>query len=335
MKYSQQVKLIARLCGILVFIYIMMGIDIQSLLIITLGIPPLLTFVLVLFIIPIVLLRAIRWKVIAEGLDLNLRTLDAAGALCLSHLANLVVPGSVGDLVRIPFMTHRGNRMDRSIISILLDSVLGSVVPFTAGVLAIAVILEINITIEFILLCLIWVVGGYSVYRIIRAALWSKFMQARLRRLMKEGITGRAFFTLPSMLTSIGSIRISASLILSMSLFALYVTQAYILALALGIPVDWTYLAISLGLTSLLIAIPVTIQGLGVREGVLLFMLSPLGIGPEVILSFSLTLMMINLIPAIAGFVIWTKNPFIDITKQEILDAEVSDPHSLTKMENN
>ncbi|MBE0525611.1 MAG: flippase-like domain-containing protein, partial [Candidatus Thorarchaeota archaeon] len=139
MKYSWQVKLAARLCGIIVLIYILMGIDIQTLLIITFGIPPLLTFLLVLFVLPIMLTRAMRWKVIAEGLDLNLKTLDAAEALCLSHSANLVVPGSVGDLVRIPFMTHRGNRMDRSIISILLDSVLGSIVPFTAGVLAIAV----------------------------------------------------------------------------------------------------------------------------------------------------------------------------------------------------
>lgn len=326
MKYSRQLKQAARLCGIIIFIYILMGIDIQSLLITTFGIPPILTFALILFVFPIMLLRAVRWKIIAEGLDLNLKTLDATGALCMAHLANLVIPGSFGDLIRVPYMKHRGNQVDKSIISILLDAVLGSVVPFTAGVLAIAVILEVNITIEPFLLGAIWIVGGYCVYRIIRATLWSRFMQARLRRLMKEGIRGRTFFTLPSMLTSIGIVRIVASLVLAVVLFALYVTQAYILALALGMSVDWTYLAISLGLTSLVTAIPVTIQGLGVREGVLLFMLMPLGIGPVLIISFSLTMMIINLIPAIAGFVIWTRNPFIDITNQTILDAEVIDP---------
>ncbi|TFH05194.1 MAG: flippase-like domain-containing protein [Candidatus Thorarchaeota archaeon] len=291
----------------------------------TFGIPPLLTCVLILFVLPIMFLRAVRWKVVAEGLDLQLKTADAAGALCLSQLANLIIPGSLGDLVRIPYMTHRGNRMDRSIISILLDSVIGSIVPFAVGVMAIAVILQVNITIELFLLVLIWIFGGYCVYRIIRATLWSRFTQARLKRLMKEGITGRTFFTLPSMLTSIGHMRIAASLVFSIALFSLYVTQAYVLAIALGMSIEWTYLAISLGLTSLLIAIPVTIQGLGVREGVLLFMLAPLGIEPVVIISFSLTLMMINLVPAIAGFAIWTKNPFIDITSQVILDTEISD----------
>jgi uncharacterized protein (TIRG00374 family) len=275
---------------------------------------------------PIILLRGLRWKVIAEGLDLNLKTQDAVSALCLSQMANLIVPGSLGDLIRVPYMRQRGNHADRSIISILLDSVIGSVVPLTAGVIAITVILQVHITIELFLVGIIWIAAGYFAYCIIRAILWTKFMQARLNRLMSEGIRGKAFFTLPSMLKSIGRIRVTISLSLAILLFTLYVTQAYILAQALSISVDWIYLAITLGLTSLLTAVPVSIQGLGVREGVLLFMLTPLNIGPVLIVSFSLMIMMINIIPAIAGFIIWTKNPFIDFTKQEILDPELIEP---------
>jgi len=326
LKYSWQLKLAARLCGIAIFIYILMGIDIQNLLATTFGIPPVYTIILILFVLPIMLVRGTRWKVITEGLDLTLSVLQATGALCLSHLANLVIPGSLGDLVRVPYMKQLGNRVDRSIISILVDAVLGSIVPFTTGIFAITIILEINITLELFLLCIVWIIGGYCVYRVIHATLWPRLMQARMRRLMRDGLRGKSFFTFPSILTSIGKASIALSLSLSVLLFGLYITQAYILAISLDMSIDWLYLAVTLGLTSLLTAIPITIQGLGLREGVLLFMLTPLGFGPVRIISFSLTLMLVNLIPAIAGFVIWSRNPFIDITNQEILDAEGEEP---------
>ena len=316
-------KQIARLIGIAIFIYIMLGIDVQNMLGFVFGISPIYTLTLILSIIPMMILRGARWKVIAEGMDLSLSTKQATEALCLAHLAGLVIPGSFGDLIRIPYMKHKGNRVDRSIISILLDAIMGSVIPFTIGILALAVILEINISIEVALIGCIWLVGGYLFYRILRATLWSRFMKARLRRLMKDGIRGRSFFTLPSMLKAIGGKRIALSLTLASLLFALNVTQAYLLAYALDMTIEWTYLAVTLGLTFLMMAIPVTIQGLGIREGVLLFMLTRLSIDPTLIVSFSLMLMAINIVPAIAGLIIWLRNPFVDITDQAILEDDV------------
>ncbi len=316
----------ARLIGIILFIYILMGVDIQSMILATFSISPFIMAVLILSVLPIMIVRGVRWQVVAEGLDLKLNTIESTKALCLAQLASLVIPGNFGDLIRIPYMKHKGNKVDRSIISILLDSMLGAVVPFTFGILTMAVLLEFSITIELLIIASIWIVGCYIFYRIMRATLWPRFMQARLNRLMKEGIRGRAFFTLPSMLKAIGSIRIAISLVLALLLFALYVTQAYILAYALGMLIEWTYLAFTLGLTIIIMAIPVTIQGLGLREGTLLFMLTRIGFDPALIISFSLTLMIINLTPAIVGLIIWIKNPFVDITDQEIQDAEVIMP---------
>ena len=147
-------------------------------------------------------------------------------------------------------------------------------------------------------------------------------MQARLKGLMKEGIRGRSFFTLPSMMRSIGSKRIALSLLLALLWFVLYVTQAYVLAQILGVAVQWGYLAFTMGVTMIVITLPVTIQGLGLREGALLFMLTRIAIDPVLIVSFSLTLMVFNLIPAIAGLIIWIRNPFVDITDQDVLDND-------------
>ena len=322
MNYSRAMKIAGRLIGIVIFIYILMGIDLQRMMSAVLSIPPFYALVLALTVLPLMLLRGARWKVVADGLDLHLDTKEATEALCLAQLANLVLPGSFGDLIRIPYMKNRGNRVDRTIISILLDAILGSVVPFTLGVLALAVILEITLSVEALLIGGIWLVGGYIFYRIVRATLWSRFMQARLKRLMNEGIRGRSFFTLPSMIRSIGSKRVALSLLLALLWFIVYVTQAYVLAQILGVAVQWEYLAFTMGVTMIVITVPVTIQGLGLREGALLFMLTPIAIDPVLIISFSLTLMVFNLMPAIAGLIIWIRNPFVDITDQDVLDSD-------------
>ena len=321
-----------RLIGVVIFIYIMLGIDIQSVIRSAIEIPLVYTIILILSVIPVMFLRGARWRVVAEGMDLSLTTQEATEALCMAQLANLFIPGSFGDLIRIPYMKHKGNQVEKSIISILLDAILGSFIPFTIGILALAVILEVSISIEALLLGSIWLLGGYIFYRILRATLWSRFMKARLTRLMREGISGRAFFTLPSMLKSMGSRRIVISMVLALGLFALNVSQAYLLAISLNIVIQWTYLAVTLGLTMMMMAIPVTIQGLGIRESVLLFMLTRLSIEPAIIVSFSLTLMAINLIPAIAGIVIWARNPFVDITDQAVLDDDVIWPPFLDQM---
>ncbi|NHI90141.1 MAG: UPF0104 family protein [Candidatus Thorarchaeota archaeon] len=315
-------KIAARFIGIVIFICILTGIDLRRMMTTVFSIPPFYALLLVLSVLPIMLLRGARWKVVAEGLDLNLDTKEATEALCLAQLANLVIPGSFGDLIRIPYMKTRGNPADRTIISILLDAIIGSVFPFTLGVLALAVILEITLTVEALLICGLWVAGGYAFYRIIKATLWSRFMQARLKRLMEEGIRGRSFFTLSSMMRSIGGKRIALSLFLALLWFIVYVTQAYVLAQILGVEVHWVYLAFTMGVTMILIAIPVTIQGLGLREGALLFMLTRIAIDPVLVVSFSLTLMVFNMTPAIAGLILWFRNPFVDITDQDVLDND-------------
>ena len=316
-------KQFARLIGIAIFIYIMLGIDVQIMIRSALAIPPVYTLILILSVPPMMILRGARWRVVAEGMELRLSTQEATEALCIVHLASLAIPGSFGDLIRIPYMKQKGNRVDKSIISILLDAILGSFIPFTIGLLALAVILEVSISIEALLIVSIWLSGGYIFYRILRATLWARFMKARLRRLMKEGIRGRAFFTLPSMFKAVGGRRIAIGMVLAAALFALNVSQAYLIAIALEMTIEWTYLAVTLGLTMMMMAIPVTIQGLGIRESVLLFMLTRLNIEPALIVSLSLILMAINLTPAIAGFIIWYRNPFVDITDQAVLDEEV------------
>ncbi len=334
MRRSMIARHALRLIGVFVFIYILLGIDVQMMLEASFNLSPLITLLLIGLVAPIMILKGARWEAISQGLGLRISAIRATEALCISQMMNLALPGSIGDLVRVPYMTNRGNPTDKSIVSLIIDAILGSIVPWSAGVLAILYVFDFDVTLEGLLIVTIWIVGVYLMYRFLKATVWNWVVKARTRKLMTEGITGKFLFSIPSLLRSIGGRNITISLLFALGSWGVFTVQAYILACAYGIDVTWYYLAISLGLSTMLTAIPISVQGLGIREGVLLFMLGRIGADPTIIVSFSLTLMLVNLTPSVVGILSWANDPIIQISEEDILninEPELIEGYSLEK----
>ena len=93
-----------RLIGIIIFIYILLQVDFGLMVQTALGINPFVTILLVVMVAPIMFFKGARWHTVCSGLELNLKTHEAIDALCIAHMANLVLPGTVGDLVRVPYL---------------------------------------------------------------------------------------------------------------------------------------------------------------------------------------------------------------------------------------
>jgi hypothetical protein len=315
-----------RLVGIVIFIYILTQVDFIVMVQSGLSINPFITILLIVMVAPIMFFKGARWHSVCTGLDLNLKTHEAIDALCVAQMANLLLPGTVGDLVRIPYLRRSENPLERSILSLFLDATISIIFPYSAGILAIMYILEIQI--RFILLALLtpllWVLVGILAYLVVRKIGWSLLYGDWLKRIW--GNIRESFVNLGNSITSIGKRQFLISLVLSGAAWLIYTIQGFILAKALGIDVTWLYVVISLGLSTLITAIPITIAGLGLREGVLLFMFGLLGYGPTPIVSYSLTLMLINLTPAIAGFISWTRNPFMGLDLFGAMNGIFSEP---------
>lgn len=290
---------------------------------------PLLVFIFLGFlVIPIMFLKGARWQFIASGLNLRIRTTEATEALCISQMVNLTLPGNIGDLIRVPYLKARGNPSDRSVISLLIDAIVAAIIPFTFGILALIFLLPLSITIESVLVLVIWVIGFFITYIILKRTLWPWFLEARLSQMMNEGVTDHLVFTIPKILKQIKRRKLVAAVLVTTLSWLLFSFQALILAQALGITVSWFYLAVSLGAVTIFTSIPISINGLGVREGVLLVLLGLLGFSPDIVVSFSISLMLLNLTPSLAGIFLWMRDPFTKLSAltnpKEILGVEES-----------
>ncbi|TFF92054.1 flippase-like domain-containing protein [Candidatus Thorarchaeota archaeon] len=302
-----------RAIGLILFIYILMNIDFRQMVSVALSLDLTVLLVLVSIVAIIVILKGIRWQVLGREMGLSFSTKEAVDALCVSQVTGLVLPGALGDLIRVPYLTSRGNPTDMATLSILVDAVVSAIIPYAVAVLALLRIFDIPITASSLLIPILWIVGLYGVYRLLKATLWSWFMRARLQKLMTSGIRGNILFDLPTTLRALGLKTVLLAVLLAAGSWFLYTMQGYVLALAMGLNITWEYLAISLSVSIMLTAIPVSIVGLGIREGALLFLFSLIGIEAVTVVAFSLTLLVTSLTPSIVGIISWMRDPFLDV----------------------
>jgi glycosyltransferase 2 family protein len=94
----------------------------------------------------------------------------------------------------------------------------------------------------------------------------------RLRRLLEEMATGlRSYRRRPG--------RLAAVLAVSLAVWGLNLVSMVLFTRSLGATVDWDVFAVAMPLTLAVTLLPITVNGLGVREGVLVGLLARAGVG--------------------------------------------------------
>jgi hypothetical protein len=81
--------------------------------------------------------------------------------------------------------------------------------------------------------------------------------------------------------------------------------QFFLLALALSITLPFVSFALVLPVVLLVEALPVSVGGLGTREAASVVMLGLLGVGAPAAISFSLAMLLFNLVQAAGGFLLF------------------------------
>ena len=80
---------------------------------------------------------------------------------------------------------------------------------------------------------------------------------------------------------------IAAAVVLTLGAYAIFFGQAYMLAVAVGLEISYFQLVLVLALSSLASLLPISISGLGVREGGLIMLLEPFGVTGATVVALS------------------------------------------------
>jgi len=232
---------------------------------------------------------ACRWKIYADQLRLPRTLGQLTGFYFIGMYFNLVLPTSVGgDVVRVWYLDGQsGNRL-AAFASVLLDRLNGLVVLVALACLAVTLSpLDLPPWIFYS----VWSIAGCGVLGLISLQLF----RGIATRLMKGRKHAGKLEQLKTTIDLFGKPRILAgTLILSLGVQAASVLVVWLIGQAIQAPVPATYYWIVVPMVSLLTLLPISVNGMGVREEAMVLFLAPLGIAEGTALTLSLLWFAVN-----------------------------------------
>jgi glycosyltransferase 2 family protein len=248
-----------------------------------------------------VLIANIRWRLVLKQLNLNISFIKALRYLWIGVFFNQALPSSIGgDAVR-------GYYLCKKELYSLTEATFGVVFDRLIGLLGL--VLLVIFTLPLIFDSVISLMTKWTILLVIISALLAislsllidlipnKLSQFKvINGLTKFSSKGRSvLFSYNGML----------SIIISITIHLSFVYAAWLLAKSLSIDISLNEILLIVPITNLLIALPISIAGWGVREGLFIAGLGYMNVSADAALAFSILYGLLMLLVSIPGLVDW------------------------------
>jgi len=222
-----------------------------------------------------------RWVVLLRAQDSPIATREAARIFLVSSFVGSFLPAGVGgDAARAYALGQRTAQRGAAVASVAIDRILGVIAIALMGAIGVLVYTRTHadpavarLATGIAVVVLIGSVAAIWADRWMRwlpARLWS-VTPIRLSLRIADGLA--AYRATPRALASV--------FVLSVAVQVLRIVQAYGLGLGLGIDVPFSYYLVFMPIGLLMLLLPVSISGFGLPQGVIVWLLDPVGVpGP-------------------------------------------------------
>ena len=256
-----------KLIGILIFVYILSGLDYELAYesVASLKLSYVLIYCFSFFV--FFLLKAYRWHLIQTHFSKPLKFRENLWLQIETVYLSYVTPGKLGDIAKLWIMKSEfGIDKKDSIFAYFFDRLQDLMLLLFFSIISLFFIIDIDVS-NYLYIFLICLLCLYFIKNHI-----VRFVDKRIKITTLPKI--KLFFEL-KLLT------------LSLVIFAVFFFQVLMLSKAIGLNIDYLFIVALMSISSLAVLIPISIGGLGVREGVYVYMLSTIGVTSEdsVILS--------------------------------------------------
>lgn len=211
-----------------------------------------------------------RWKLLAEPLGFRRSWRDFTSYYFIGTFFNMFLPTSVGgDVVRALYLDHRRGHRLKSFLSVLIDRASGLLVLLLVACVAMAVR---PIALPHWVFYAVWgtAAGGVAAVLGLLALSRSAPHGGRLRRLREASLV---YFQYPGIIVS--------TTVLSLIIQAANVVLVWLIGLAMGMPVPGFYYWIMAPMVTVLTLLPVSFNGMGLREWGSEVFMGALGVDPS------------------------------------------------------
>jgi uncharacterized membrane protein YbhN (UPF0104 family) len=251
------------------------------------------------------LVMILRWILLLRARGIAITNGQAARLFLVSSFVGSFLPAGIGaDAARAYGLSRDAATGSDAVASVAVDRLL--------GILSLVVLAIVGV--------LAWMPEGRSDWRIagailaVAAACGGAFWANELLRWVipaqhHEGVVARRLLTLAD---AVGRYRGHRGVLLhvmawSMVVQLLRVTQAYLLGLGLGMVVPYGYFLLFMPLGLLMLLLPISISGFGVPQGVIVWLLRPMGVPDAQSFALSTLIVLTGLAGNLPGLWLWLR----------------------------
>jgi glycosyltransferase 2 family protein len=250
------------------------------------------------------LMSAVRWTVLARPLGFETRFKDMVVYYFIGMFFNLFAPSTVGgDVTRVYYLA-RDDGKDRATswktlhatIAVLSDRAIGMMVLIWLGAIGLALFPGFAVP---------------SALRLLTFAFALGFIVAGLLiSLLRRQLPANGHALLAKVRLALGTYRerwmaIPIAMVISLMIHAIQAAMHVFIGRALHIEVPLSYCFILYPLVGAFAALPISFNGIGLREGGYLFLLGVIGVDSEKAIAFGLLLFVIVALDSLLGGIIF------------------------------
>lgn len=235
-------------------------------------------------------LGCVRWWLLLDHVGVSLTLRSALSSYYLGQFFNNFLPTGVGgDVIRVWHLNLKGHSAKSLISSALADRVIGLTVMLLMGTVSLLLSPDVRLSPEnktiLAIAILFAIVVGLLVlrfsHRLPLERLQRRHQHTRVRRAVLDVIQ--------SLLTYRTAIRpVFGALLLSVGVQSLVILTYYLLGTGIGIQLSLVSYFAFVSIVQLATSLPISIGGLGIREGTLVALLASAGVGIQLSAALSL-----------------------------------------------
>lgn len=226
----------------------------------------------------------------------------------MSYFFNYYTPGGIGgDLFRIHRASNENIKISIAVYSVILERFIGISVSLTLGTTIIMVTDFVNNNVKYFILFVLSLLYFTTFALIINVDILSglllRILDARIELChfdkMVEGFRDCIKLYAHSKLILFKSILISTSF------WIITVANIWLIAKSLNVNINITYLFVVIPIITTFAMMPISIQGLGIREALFVYFFARIGVSGEVALSLALISFSYGIIISIFGGILY------------------------------
>ena len=254
-----------------------------------------------------VVLSAYRWRLLAAILRLDAPFADFLAFRFIATFANTLIPGVAGgDALRAIYLGRRTSRLGEAVASVLADRIVGLIGLFWLAASAAIFLRERGL--PSVLTTLPILTGLIALALFVASPLIIRFVQVMPSRFSRYGGFIVAYLEHRSALL--------AALALSVIVQSVLAVCQYLLALGIGIDAPLTLFLLFVPVAGVFASLPLTINGLGVREGAYLVLFGIAGVDRTNAIALGLLWFACTTIGALPGALAFVATPTSDVLQQ-------------------